>query len=255
MTMKKNAGFTLVELMIAVAISMVAMLAATEAYVSSKQTSRLQAMQNRLTEDGRFAVSMIQRVIGQAGFRPSPLVALPSDRISIASNVVTLKFTADGLNQIICDGSIPAVDSVNSLVIDVNSNSLRCISNGVGAGDLWVRPSNAGSGIGTEVADFRVLLGIDTGPTTPSNYGCGQDTGTRPRDCIVDKYAAALSGGENAEQIVAVKVCIVLRTQSTDGSIAKASNMKDCSGADIANSANDKKLYRTYWTTVLLKNR
>ena len=55
----KNHGFTLVELMVAIVISLVAVLAATEVYVSTRQTNRLQGMQSRLSEDGRFAVSML----------------------------------------------------------------------------------------------------------------------------------------------------------------------------------------------------
>ncbi len=67
----RHNGFSLIELLIAIAISLVAMLAASQAYITSNQTYRLQAMQSRLTEDGRFLVSMLQRTISQAGFRQS----------------------------------------------------------------------------------------------------------------------------------------------------------------------------------------
>lgn len=251
--MKKQSGFSLIELLVAVAISFVAVLAASEAYLSSKQTNRLQGIQSRLTEDGRFALSMLQRTVSQAGYRASATAALPTDRISIAANVITVKFTPDGTNHIGCDGSAPT--AAQTLVIQASASGLQCAANG-GTAVKWIAPSTTGSGTGTEVVDFQALLGLDTGPAaTPSDYGCGADTGTKPRDCIVDKYAATLTGTETAEQIVGVRLCFVLRSQAKDAAISRSANAKNCAGNDIANSQNDGKLYRRFSTTVALRNK
>lgn len=247
-------GFTLIEFLVAIVISLIGMLAATEAYVATRQTYRLQGMQSRLTEDGRFALSMIQRTVSQAGFRRSPIVALPADRISIAANVVTVRFDPDGGNQISCDGSVPIAGVAQTLVIQKNATKLTCATNGAAAVD-WIAPAAAGAGNGTEVMDFVVFLGIDTGPVTPVNFGCGPDTGTKPRDCIADAYSSALSVGQTDQQIVSARICLVLRTEASDGSVIKPAAVQNCSAGAIANSQNDNKLYRTYWTTVLLKNR
>jgi len=252
---KRSRGFSLIELLISIAISLIALLAASEAYLGSRQTYRLQAMQSRLTDDGRFVISMLQRVVSQAGFRLSPLTAIPSDRLSVAANVITLKFSPDGVNQIACDGAIPAAGVGQTLVVQRNGGSIQCTTNASLIPVNWVAPSASGAGNGTETVDFSVLLGIDTGPVTPVNFGCGVDTGTRPRDCIADKYAAALAGTEVAEQITSIRVCFVLRSEATDASVQKQGNVKNCSGVDIANSQNDNKLYRTFSTTILLKNR
>lgn len=254
--MKSQKGFSLIELLIAVVISLVAVTAASEAYIASKQTNRIQAIQTRIAEDGRFAVSMLQRSISQAGYRGSPISALDTDRIGVVGNVVTLKFISDGANHIVCDGSIPAVGLAQSLVIESSSASLQCASNG-GVASKWIAPSTAGSGSGAEVVDFRVLLGLDTGPAaTPSDYGCGVETaGTKPRDCIIDKYANALVGGETADMIMAIRVCFVLRSQAQDASITRSANVKNCSGADIANSQSDNKLYRLFNTTIAMRNK
>ena len=263
----QQAGFSLIELLIAIAISMVAMVAVTEVYVSSKGTSRVQEMQMRLTEDGRFGSSMMQRVISQAGYRETPSTAIDPNRISVAANVITVKFRSDGANQMVCDGSTPAVAD-QTLVIQrlAASSTLQCLFDanndgsavGVADGTVdWIAPAAAGVGNGTEVIDFAVQLGIDTGPASVNeNLGCGAAAaGLKPRDCIVDSYVSALPVGVTAEQIVAVKVCWMLRTEATDASIIKGANVKDCSNADIANTQNDHKLYRTFNTTVLLRNR
>jgi prepilin-type N-terminal cleavage/methylation domain-containing protein len=251
----QQTGFSLVELLVAIAISMVAMVAATSVYVSSKGTSRLNEMQQRLSEDGRFGNAMLQRIISQAGYRETPSNNIASDRISVTSDggtseaIITVKFRTDGANQAVCDGSTPAAAD-QTLVIRQDGSKLRC-------GTVeWIAPATAGAGNGTEVMDFYVQMGLDTGPASTNEYlGCGATTGgVKPRDCIVDTYSDAL-GTNTADQIVAIKVCWVLRSEATDASIVKAALVKDCSNNDIANSKDDRKLYRTFNTTVLLRNR
>lgn len=245
-------GFSLIELLIAIAISMVAMVAVTEVYVSSKANSRVQEMQNRLSEDGRFGNAMMQRVISQAGYRETPSNDIAADRIGIAANIITVKFRSDGANQMVCDGSTPAVAD-QTIVIRKHATLPKLICNTVD----WIAPATGGAGNGTELVDLSVKFGIDTGPAaTNENLGCGTSVALlKPRDCIVDSYVSALPGGVTADQIVAVKVCWMLRTEATDASIVKGANVSDCAGTAIANTQNDRKLYRTFNTTVLLRNR
>jgi len=264
----QQTGFSLLELLIAIAISMVAMVAVSAAYLVSKAGSRVQEMQVRLIQDGRFGNSMPQRVISQAGYRETPSTDMAADRISIANNVITVKFRSDGANQMVCNGTTPAVAN-QTLVIQrlAAGNKLQCLfdtnndGSAVGDGTLdWIAPATAGAGNGTEVIDFSVKMGIDTGPAnTNENLGCGTaSANVKPRDCIVDSYESALPVGPpavTAAQIVAVKVCWMLRSEATDASIIKGANVTDCAGAAIANTQNDRKLYRTFNTTVLLRNR
>lgn len=248
-------GFTLIELMIALVIALVAMLAATELYVSTKQTYRIQGMQTRLSEDGRFALSMLQRMISQAGFRPAPNPPAPIPQIAAdsitptSSQSMTLKFTADGTSTMACDGSIPGANSAQTIVIAKSGSKLQC-----GAVD-WIAPAAAGAGQGAELIDFKIDYGTDTGPAILGDFGCGADVGAnKERDCVADTYALATAVA-NPTKIVAVKVCLVLRSEAIDGGVAKAGAVKDCSAVDIAGSNSDNKLYRTFRSTVLLRNR
>ncbi len=244
-------GFTLIELMVSVAIALVSLLAATELYVSTKQTYRLQGMQTRLSEDGRFALSMLQRMISQAGFRPSPNVVMVSDYLTpTSSQSVTLKYTADGVNIIACDGSIPAANAAQAITIAVSGSSLQC-----GTTD-WIAPAASGSGNGTELVDFRLDYGTDTGPTTLSDFGCGADVSasTKERDCVADTFVQATATA-NPTKVVAVKVCLVLRSEATDMSINRPAAVMDCSATGVTASTTDHKLYRTFRSTVLLRNR
>jgi hypothetical protein len=152
------------------------------------------------------------------------------------------------------------------MTIEKSGAKLVCRFDTNGDGDVidaadgsvdWIAPAAAGAGNGTEVVDFSVKLGVDTGPAGMNeNLGCGTVSGgVKPRDCIADAYVSALPGGVTAAQIVAIKVCWMLRSEATDASITRNANVKDCSNADIANSSNDRKLYRTFHSTVLLRNR
>jgi type IV pilus assembly protein PilW len=250
MTMRKN-GFSLVELLIAITISMVALIAVSASYVSSRQTNKVQGMQTPLTEEGRYAISMIQRIVSQAGFRQTPVSAMPANRIEVAANVLTARFEADGSNLIACNGSVPAAGTAQALVIQKTNGKLQC-----GTVD-WIAPAISGTGNSSEVVDFLVKFGIDTGPAlTPENFGCGiANAATKPRDCIADSYVSTLPSGVNADQIVSVKVCLLLRSEAVDSSVMKPALVKDCSGTEIANTKDDRKLYRAFWTTILLKNR
>ena len=247
-------GFSLLELLVAIAISMVAVVAATEMYSTTRQTRRIQAMQAPLTDEGRFAISMIQRIVSQAGFRPNPTTALAADRFSVTSNAITVKFDSDSTNQIVCSGDV-ATTGAKSLVIAKSGSTLQCTT-GSSAADPWIAPATSGAGNSAEVVDFGVKLGIDTGPAnTPENLGCGTAlAGVKPRDCIADVYQDSLAS-YTAAQIVAARICLVLRSEAIDATVTKPAAVKDCAGTDISNSQNDHKLYRTFRTTVLLKNR
>ena len=249
--MHKLKGFTLIEIMVAMAISLIALLAVSELYVNARKTGNLQSIQNRVSEDGRYSIFMLQKIISQAGFRPNPNVAIPTDRLTATSNEsVSIRFNADGTNQMACDGSI-ATAGDTTLVISKSSNKLQC-----GTVD-WIAPSSSGTGNATELIDFKVQYGVDTGPAaTEGIYGCGSEAGdgTKPRDCVTDSYVSSLPTGVTADQITSVKICLVLRSEKVDGSIIKSAAVKDCNNSDITASQDDKKLYRTFRSTISLKN-
>jgi Tfp pilus assembly protein PilW len=249
-------GFSLVELMVAVTISMVAMIAVVAVYSSTRQTNRVQGMQTRLTEDGRFALSMLQRIVSQAGYRQNPTTALGtafvSGRVSVSNaGVLTVRFDPDGTNQISCNGAAPAAGAAQTLVIQKNGSKLECATNAAAA-DEWIAPATSGTGNGSEVVDFALQFGLDNAVTS-ANFGCASGF-----DCIADQYVSSATASliaAPALTIVAVKVCLVLKSEAMDMSLAKPAEVKDCGGGDIANSQTDHRLYRTFLTTVSLKNR
>jgi type II secretory pathway pseudopilin PulG len=258
MTRRKSmTGLSLIELLVAMTIALVAVLAATELYSSTRQTYRVQTMQNRLSEDGRFAISMLQRVITQAGFRPTPVAwsGVNPPLTATSDTSMTVRFIADGANQIGCNGGVVAANgnAVTDLVIASGAGTLDCSDKPGVTPDHWIAPAGAG----TELVDFRLEYGNDTGPDTAPEFGCGPPgtiAGTSAGDCVADNYLLATAQAAPT-RIVAVRACLVLRSDTTDGSIVKSQAPSNCSGVPIDAWQNDHRLYRTFRTTVLLRNR
>lgn len=256
--MRKISGFSLIELLIGMAIALVALIAISDIYLNTRQTNRIQLMQSRISEDGRFAMSVIQRSISQAGYRVNSATVMPSDRISGNATQLSLRFESDGTNQMDCNVA-SAANGAHTMVISLNANSLQCALDG-GAAVAWLAGANTGSGSSSDVISLQFQYGIDTGPSTSADFGCGTDIGSGnvAGDCVSDLYATTIpdvASGYLAAQVMSARVCIVLRSEQTDSSIVKAAPVTDCQGNNITGSQNDNRLYRKFNTTVLLRNR
>lgn len=263
---RSQRGLSLVELMVGMTIALVAVAASTSMYVATKTTSRIQSSQARLAEDGRFAIFMLQRIIGQAGYRPpdgtlkiQPLIAdyLTPDATNAVSKL-KVKFTGDTVSSIDCTGA--PVSGAQGLTISGSGGALTC-TNEANVVTNWIVASSSGTGNATELVDFQLRYGTDrwgtagSGVVVPLSIGCGNDSGSgKERDCVADTYDESVAKA-NASKIVSVKACLVLKAEATDGRIAKSAAVKNCSGNDVTNSQNDGKLYRTFRTTILLRNR
>lgn len=71
---KRQAGVTLVELMVSLAIGLVIALAATMAYVAVRGTATATEAFSHINEDGKLALDMISREIQMAGTYPAAMV-------------------------------------------------------------------------------------------------------------------------------------------------------------------------------------
>lgn len=241
--------------MVALTISLIVLVALTQVYTGTRQTNRIQEMQSSLTDDGRFALGMLQRVISQAGFRPTLNSELSATRLATpTSTSLTVTMAGDGANITNCDGGLvtSGVDYTATISFDTETHTLSCST--ATASTNWIAPAQGGNG--TEVVDFLVTYGIDTAAspaTLNANYLCS--TSPTNRDCVADSYVSALPAGVSANQIVAVKLCLVLRSEATNTGVQRSSAVKNCSNSDISGSNGDFKLYRTFQSTVLLRNR
>jgi len=68
---RQVSGFSLVELLVAVAINLVVVIAAAYMYLATRETQRVEAEKASMFENGNFALEIIGRELENAGFYPS----------------------------------------------------------------------------------------------------------------------------------------------------------------------------------------
>lgn len=160
-TTKRQTGFTLVEIMLAITLSLILIAGVVQVYLSSKTSFRVQNQLSRLQENQRISVEFLQRDIRQAGFKPfdrddqSPIPA--DSRIVVVdgggntSDTITVQYTSntDCLGQATPDGM-----AINEYFIDMDDegnslNRLMCRGNGNG---------NA-QPIADGISNMQILLG------------------------------------------------------------------------------------------------
>lgn len=78
-------GFSLVEIMLALTISLFLLAGFVQLFIGSKQTYRFSDGLSRLQENGRFAIDRLAFDIRMAGFRENISVLPPSDAVKIQS--------------------------------------------------------------------------------------------------------------------------------------------------------------------------
>lgn len=97
----RQTGLTLIEIMIAITISLILLAGVIQIFVSNKQTFRMQEAASQVQEGGRFAMQMMTHDLRMAGYYGcSSLVSSPVNRVDLDGNGVadpTADFTGDGL--------------------------------------------------------------------------------------------------------------------------------------------------------------
>ena len=76
---KRQSGLTMVELLVALVISMLISLAAISALIVTRQGFTAVDASSQLRDNGRFATDLIQRVVVQSGFKDFFWAAKPPD--------------------------------------------------------------------------------------------------------------------------------------------------------------------------------
>lgn len=275
-------GFTLVELMISVTISLVLVLFVSSLFISSKGSYRLNDDNARLQEDGRYAMALIGRNLMQAGYG-NALTRTITDFVDVDGK------PAQGLRG--CDNGFvnPAVATVDLTCATAAGKPAFHVSYRVdGAYD-----ANTGSGAdcnGQNVVDIpstpplafvkgivsnRFFLATKAGDSAPSLYCNGSGNavsqpvlsnvedmvviyGVNTADMFtpnqylnaaaVDALPDPVTEGRTIskwKQVISVQVCLLL--SSTNNVTPQAQTYTDCNG--VKQTATDRKL-RTAMTSV-----
>ena len=253
---RRQAGFSLVELMIAITLGLVVLLAVGSIYMGSRQTYRVQEDNARMQEAGRYALEVIGRSLRQAGadaemtFNPTAITltcgaAAPCNSIAGANggttDTLTVQFYAGreeldndtapgGWVTRDCTGGQAAVNTVITNTFSVTGTDLGCTGS-VGGGQALV----------SDIEDLQVIYGIDT-------------TG----DQSADQYVAAPG---NWAQVVTARVCVLVRS-ANNGLTSAPQTYLNCAGAlgttpgsTTTAGAGDLRMHCSFVATYNLRNR
>jgi len=238
-------GFSLVEMMVAITLGLLILLAISSIYLGSRQTFRMQDDNARLQETGRFALEVLGRSIRQAGFWNMPISPVATatafggtaitgvNGSGSTADTVTVQY--DGLtNDRDCEGNALGANAVVQDAYRLNNNELQCDGNADGTVDHQALVS--------DIEDVQILYGIDT-----------------TNDQSADRYVAAPG---NWAQVVSARVCVQARSPNSVNNAPQ--RFLNCGGAlgtatggaaFTTAGANDLRLRRTFVATYNLRNR
>lgn len=285
----RQRGFTLIELMVSIAIGIIILLFIISMFVNSKASYDINDDNSRLQEDGRNALGVIGRNIIQAGYGKL-LTATTTDFAKLDGS------PAQGMKG--CNGGFSNPKDTN----------LDPVCNASGKPGLQVRyrvddTYNANSGVGADcngenaakynadgsanvtatdpgIVTNRFYLATKAGELTTSLYCNGSGAFTNPQpilsnvedmlitygadttgDFTPDQYttnaavieALPISPNNNKtnwNQIISVKVC--LQVASANNVVASAQTFTKCDGTSA--TASDKKLRTTFTNVFTVRN-
>ncbi len=227
----KQHGLSLVELMVALALSLVVLLITTGMYVSNKQTYRFLDQYSLIQENGRFAIFFLRENILQAGYpRQANVNAFPTlpvnNAITAGSDSIIVQFrsTADCVNA-----PTPLVPPITG---DPTATNSFQIVNG--------RLQCNGQDLVDGIQNMQVQYGVDT-----------------DNDGIANSYAdsdqvQAGIAGVSWNEVVSVRIAILVQGQANtlDQAQAITYNLLDQS-----TQITDTTPRRVFTTTIPLRNR
>ena len=239
---RKQLGLSLVELMVALTLSLVVMLVTTSIYVSNKSTYRFLDQYSLLQENGRFAIYYLRENILQAGY-PSEagINAFPTvpteNTYAAGSDDITVSYRS----AIDCLGNAPAGAvglQLATNVFSINGTDLQCDGDGlIGGNPVVAAPLVEG------IQNMQIEYGVDTdGDGIANTYA----TSTQVENGIVGV------GTPDWPRVVSVRVALLVQGGANALDVAAAAEYNVL--GQRANF-NDRTPRRVFTTTIPLRNR
>lgn len=275
--MNRQSGLSLVELMIALLIGSLLVIAATQLFLVNRQTENLQLGIAGVQDNGRFAFDYVSRSLmesGQGG--EEPIVPFILDGSGFSGTPADAEITDGAKFDSIAFEIVGGRDCVGNeftgykrfyVADDAEGTRLMCMpyqysetedeEGNVSGG--WSATNTLGFGLFDNIEAFQVLYGLDFDGPDSDGYGLADlfTNATRTKALRSD-----ISNGD--VRIVSVRFSVMLASDevvSLDTTIAPDSievlDQTFVQGADNAGTNinfEDGRLYRTYGTTVAIRN-
>jgi len=252
---RHQAGFSLVEILVAMALGLVLLGGTIAIYASSKDSYRLQENIAGMQENARFAIHALRRDIEMAGFpqvlNVAPFLAAgdtPPGDIEVSadgdSDIVTVQFQSSPPPVA---GALPIDRNCLGMQIPLGNPIINQYF--VENGNLRCRSSTAGGATQTQtlvenVENLQVLYGIDEdGDNIANRYV----TATEVTDGVID------AGTPDWGRVVSLRLALLVASENPIDADQRVGGFSLLDAAPIA--PEDDRLYRVFTTTIALRNR
>ena len=240
-------GFTLVELMVAVTISLLLTLVIAQLFLGSRRTYATTDDISRMQENTRYAQGLLIRNIHLASYKSQPnsvtgnvfsgvnVALAATDGAGTASDTLTLRYQGSGNGTGAPDGTILDClgNRIDAGAMAVNTFSIAVGANGSNA--LFCSTGGAAVEIVPDVVNMQLVFGEDTNA-----------------DLTADRYVA-LPNVSNLNNVVSVRVALLFQTP---GLAAATQDIKTYALNDVVlGPYNDLRIRRAVTTTINLRNR
>ncbi|HED34906.1 MAG TPA: prepilin-type N-terminal cleavage/methylation domain-containing protein [Gammaproteobacteria bacterium] len=246
-------GFTMVELLVAMAIGLFLISGVFQLFIANKQSSRIQDNLSHVQENGRFAISEIGRVLRMTGIKSDPVDTttfvtsaaisgvdnggLGADEIFVSFQGAVGTATAGGVVD--CLGTkflaaLPATTITNRFYLANDANgvsSLFCVETTAAVLDPQPLVEN--------VVDMQITYGVDTNNSGTANYYVDATTVT-----------TGTAGVPDWTKVVSVNLNLLVA--SGEDNVTTTAQTYKFNGASV--SAGDNRLYKAFSITVALRN-
>jgi type IV pilus assembly protein PilW len=205
----KNAGFSLIELMVSMTIALFLLMGFTAVFINLKQALTNQDGLAQLQDNERLALTILTNAIQSSGYFPDPLNNVAVDLLPADSNFLFpgqgifgttgatgvtdtlstryVSASGDGLTNCLGQTNTSGANSsiVNTLYVDTTTKELKC--------NLGVGSSTTATPLISNVSNLKILFGTDTSV-----------------EGSIDRYltASAVATGKNWSNVKTAKITI-----------------------------------------------
>jgi len=187
--LRLNAGFTLVELMVSIAIGLVVMAAVATTFTSQTRAYSAQEQINQMEQNLRGALDIMTREIKMAGYKPNG--GTVTGVVSYSSTNLTIQADIDGNGTLLASGV--GSDTANEQIAYVYDSVNKKITRQVGGGAATTLAENisaftftyyqtSGSTLATSASNIRRVKIAMTGKTAKPDPNYTSNGGYRTVD-------------------------------------------------------------------------
>ncbi|WP_374672951.1 PilW family protein [Ideonella sp.] len=284
----RQAGFSLIELMISMVIGLVVIGAMFAAYVGSGLSSRNTRAMSQITEDASIALSVMRSAIAATSYivpegsdatgflsatgnsgrdntlsgcnntfeDPSATLGTLDCSEGDGPHAIAVSYEADAQNSAVSAGGVP-LDCLGNEIPDSGGVRPAYQRFYIQDGALHCRgPGNDSSAaLVDNVIDMRIQYGVACTPAGVPVSPCSEPE----QEGRVVRYmdAAAIRGADTRlfDWAVSVRLCVTVA--SADNVLDTTTQYTNCDGdkADAPDGDSDRRMIRSFTTTIMLPNR